>query len=152
MTGLALPLGAEPWSLGAAQVGLFGSLGLAGALGRAARSGGRADGGHTQRTSGWSLALLAASWLLIVRSEPLLWFLIVGIVLLDFAVQAAHVNSQHLLTTAHPDHAGNVIGADMAFCSLGSRARRGHDDLGLRLDIACGLRGSDPGQSWSAEL
>ncbi|WP_433664040.1 MFS transporter [Nocardia sp. CA-128927] len=46
--------------------------------------------------------------------------LIIGIVLLDFAVQAVHVSSQHLLTAKHPDHASSVIGAYMAFYSLGS--------------------------------
>jgi predicted MFS family arabinose efflux permease len=64
--------------------------------------------------------LLAASWPLIARTEPTLWPLVAGIVLLDFAVQAVHVSNQHLLTAAHPDRAGSVIGAYMAFYSLGS--------------------------------
>lgn len=118
-SGLALPLGAAPWSFGTTEIGLFGLVGLAGVLG-AARAGKWADAGHAQRISGWSLALLAASWLLIAQTEPTLWLLIVGIVLLDFAVQAVHVSSQHLLTTAHPDRASSVIGAYMAFYSLGS--------------------------------
>ncbi|MGI5170770.1 MFS transporter [Spirillospora sp. CA-253888] len=118
-SGLALPLGAEPWSLGTTQIGLFGLVGLAGALG-AARAGRWADRGHAQPTTGWSLALLIASWPLIARTEPTLWLLAAGIVLLDFAVQAVHVSNQHRLTTAHPDHAGSVIGAYMAFYSLGS--------------------------------
>ncbi|WP_433335551.1 MFS transporter [Spirillospora sp. CA-294931] len=118
-SGLALPLGAEPWSFGTTEIGLFGLAGLAGALG-AARAGRWADGGRAQPITGWSLALLAASWLLIARTEPTLWPLVAGIVLLDFAVQAVHVSSQHLLTTAHPNRASGVIGAYMAFYSLGS--------------------------------
>lgn len=118
-SGLALPLGAPPWSFGTTEIGLFGLVGLAGALG-AARAGKWADAGHAQRISGWSLALLATSWLMIAQTTPTLWFLIVGIVLLDFAVQAVHVSSQHMLTTAHPDRASSVIGAYMAFYSLGS--------------------------------
>ncbi|WP_081511702.1 MFS transporter [Nocardia donostiensis] len=118
-SGLALPLGAEPWSLGTTQIGLFGLAGLAGALG-AARAGRWADSGHAQAITGSSLALLTGSWLLIVRTEATLWLLIIGIILLDFAVQAVHVSSQHLLTAAHPHRPGSVIGAYMAFYSLGS--------------------------------
>ncbi|MEC3918961.1 MFS transporter [Nocardia sp. CDC160] len=118
-SGLALPLGAAPWHFGSTAIGLFGFAGLAGALG-ASRAGRWADSGRAQAISGWSLALLTVSWLLIAQSEPTLWFLIAGIVLLDFAVQAVHVSSQHLLTTAHPSHASTVIGAYMSFYSLGS--------------------------------
>lgn len=118
-SGLALPLGAAPWSLSAAAIGLFGLFGLAGALG-ATRAGRWADAGHARTTTGWSLALLAASWLLLGRTEPTLLLLVVGVIALDFAVQAVHVTSQHLLTSAYPDRAGSVIGAYMAFYSLGS--------------------------------
>lgn len=76
--------------------------------------------GTPQRTSGWSLALLAGSWLLIAQIDPTLWFLILGITLLDFAVQSVHVSSQYMLTAAYPDRASSVIGAYMAFYSLGS--------------------------------
>ncbi|MEV0074901.1 MFS transporter [Nocardia neocaledoniensis] len=118
-SGLALPLSAAPWSLSAAAIGLFGVFGLAGALG-ATRAGRWADAGHARTTTGWSLALLAASWLLLGRTEPTLLLLVVGVIALDFAVQAVHVTSQHLLTSAHPDRAGSAIGAYMAFYSLGS--------------------------------
>ncbi|MBB5916230.1 putative MFS family arabinose efflux permease [Nocardia transvalensis] len=118
-SGLALPLGAAPWHFGTTQIGLFGLAGLAGALG-AARAGRGADSGHAQAITGTALAVLTASWLLIARAETTLWLLVAGIVLLDFAVQAVHVGSQHLLTAAHPDRAGSVIGAYMAFYSLGS--------------------------------
>ncbi|MFC9473559.1 MFS transporter [Nocardia sp. NPDC056952] len=118
-SGLALPLGARPWNFGTTEIGLFGLVGLAGALG-AGRAGRWADAGHAQRITGWSLALLAASWLLIARAGSSLALLVVGVVVLDFAVQAVHVSSQHLLTTAYPDRAGSVIGAYMTFYSLGS--------------------------------
>ncbi|WP_280378937.1 MFS transporter [Nocardia wallacei] len=118
-SGLALPLGAAPWHLGSTQIGLFGVAGLAGAV-SAGRAGRWADSGRAQAITGSALALLAVSWLLISRAESNLWQLVVGIVLLDFAVQAAHVSNQHLLTAAHSDHAGGVIGGYMAFYSLGS--------------------------------
>ncbi|MGW6620353.1 MFS transporter [Nocardia sp. NPDC055002] len=118
-SGLALPLGTRPWNFGTTEIGLFGLVGLAGALG-AGRAGRWADAGHAQRITGWSLALLTASWLLIARAGSSLALLVVGVVVLDFAVQAVHVSSQHLLTTAYPDRAGSVIGAYMTFYSLGS--------------------------------
>ncbi|MFD3747865.1 MFS transporter [Nocardia sp. NPDC058633] len=118
-SGLALPLGADPWSFGTTAIGLFGLAGLAGALG-ARRAGRWADAGRAQAVTGWSLLLLAVSWLLVARTGTTLVWLVIGIVVLDFAVQAVHVSSQHLLTTAHPDRAGSVIGAYMAFYSLGS--------------------------------
>lgn len=118
-SGLTLPLSAGPWSFGPATIGLFGIVGLIGALG-ASRAGRWADRGCAQTVSKWSLALLAASWLLIARTTPSLWLLIAGILALDFAVQAVHVSNQHLLTTARPDETSSVIGAYMAFYSVGS--------------------------------
>ncbi|BDU01095.1 MFS transporter [Nocardia sputorum] len=118
-SGLALPLSAQPWNLGTTEIGLFGLAGLAGALG-AARAGRWADTGHAQAITGWSLAALIGSWVLIAQGRSCLGLLVAGIVLLDFAVQAVHVSSQHLLTAAHPHRAGSVIGVYMAFYSLGS--------------------------------
>ncbi|WP_281897740.1 MFS transporter [Phytohabitans aurantiacus] len=118
-SGLALPLSDAPWHLGTTEIGLFGLAGLTGALG-AARAGRWADRGLASSVTGWSLALLVASWLLIAQARTSLWLLIVGIVVLDFAVQAVHVSSQHLLTTARPDQSSRVIGTYMAFYSFGS--------------------------------
>ncbi|MEU8700134.1 MFS transporter [Streptomyces sp. NPDC048680] len=118
-SGLALPLGAAPWHFGTTAVGLFGLAGLVGAV-AAARAGIWADAGRAQAVTGWSLALLAVSWTLTAQTAPTLWPLITGVVLLDFAVQAVHVSNQHLLTAAHPEHSSSVIGAYMAFYSLGS--------------------------------
>ncbi|MFJ6464084.1 MFS transporter [Streptomyces sp. NPDC091387] len=118
-SGLALPLGAAPWHFGTTAVGLFGLAGLVGAA-AAARAGIWADAGRAQAVTGWSLALLAVSWTLTAQTAPTLWPLITGVVLLDFAVQAVHVSNQHLLTAAHPEHSSSVIGAYMAFYSLGS--------------------------------
>jgi predicted MFS family arabinose efflux permease len=118
-SGLALPLGAAPWHLGTTEIGLFGLAGLTGALG-AAQAGRWADRGLAPSVTRWSLALLTASWLLIGQAGSSLWLLVAGVIVLDFAVQAVHVSNQHLLTAAHPDRSSGVIGAYMAFYSLGS--------------------------------
>ncbi|WP_086821595.1 MFS transporter [Allokutzneria sp. NRRL B-24872] len=118
-SGMALPLAAEPWRLSEAEIGLFGLAGLAGALG-AARSGRWGDAGHARRVTGIALTLLLASWLAIGQLEWSLTLLVVGVVVLDFAVQAVHVSNQHVLTSAYADRASSTIGGYMVFYSLGS--------------------------------
>ncbi|MEQ0563424.1 MFS transporter [Amycolatopsis sp. NEAU-NG30] len=114
-SGLALPLA----DLSTAQIGLFGLAGLVGALG-AARAGRWADAGLASRVTGGALVLLAVSWAAIGQASWSLWPVILGVVVLDFAVQAVHVSNQHLLATAHPDRTSSVIGGYMIFYSLGS--------------------------------
>lgn len=118
-SGLALPLAAQPWQLSTAQIGLFGIAGLAGALG-AARAGGWADAGRAGPVTGAALALLAASWIASGQAAWSLWLVIVGVIVLDFAVQAAHVSNQTLLTAAYPDRTSSAIGGYMIFYALGS--------------------------------
>lgn len=118
-SGLALPLSDAPWHLGTTETGLFGLVGLVGTLG-AGRAGRWADRGLAPPVTRWALALLTASWLLIAQAGSSLWLLVLGVAVLDFAVQAVHVSSQHLLVTARPDRSSSVIGAYMGFYSLGS--------------------------------
>ncbi|WUH96265.1 MFS transporter [Spirillospora sp. NBC_00431] len=118
-SGMALPLAGAPWHLDQTQIGLFGVAGLTGALG-AARSGRWGDAGHARRVTGIALALLLASWAAIGQLSWSMPLLILGVVLLDFAVQAVHVSNQHTLTSAYPGRASTTIGAYMVFYSLGS--------------------------------
>ncbi|WP_345964509.1 MFS transporter [Streptomyces sp. BRB040] len=118
-SGLALPLAAEPWHLSTAQIGLFGIAGLAGALG-ASRAGQGADAGRANAVTGGALALLAASWLATGQASWSLWPVVVGVIVLDFAVQAVHVSNQHLLTAAYSHRTSSVIGGYMIFYSFGS--------------------------------
>jgi predicted MFS family arabinose efflux permease len=64
--------------------------------------------------------LLVASWLATAQASWSLWLVVIGVIVLDFAVQAVHVSNQHLLTAAHPHRTSSVIGAYMLFYSLGS--------------------------------
>ena len=118
-SGLALPLAAAPWHLSTARIGLFGLAGLVGALG-AARAGRWADAGFASAVTGGALVLLVVSWLAIAQASWSLWLVVIGAVVLDFAVQAAHVSNQHLLTMTHPDRTSSVVGGYMIFYSLGS--------------------------------
>jgi predicted MFS family arabinose efflux permease len=118
-SGMASPLSAAPWHLTETQIGLFGLAGLAGALG-AGRAGRWADAGHANRVSGIALAVLLASWALIGQLPRTLALLTIGVVVLDFAVQAVHVSNQHVLTALHADRVATAIGGYMAFYSCGS--------------------------------
>lgn len=118
-SGLALPLAAEPWHLSPAQIGLFGIAGLAGALG-AVRAGSWADTGRAQLVTGGALLLLAASWLATGQVTRSLLLVVVGVIVLDFAVQAVHVSNQHLLTATYPHQTSTAIGGYMLFYSSGS--------------------------------
>ncbi len=118
-SGLALPLSADPWQLTPAQIGAFGVAGLVGALG-AIRAGRWADAGRADLVTGVSLALLAVSWIASAQAPWSLFLVIVGVIVLDFAVQAAHVSNQSLLTAAYPRQTSSVIGGYMIFYSLGS--------------------------------
>lgn len=118
-SGIALPLGSSPWHLNTAQIGLFGLVGLAGAIG-AGRAGVWADQRWATCAAGGCLLLLALSWSAIGQATWSLWLLVVGIIVLDFAVQVVHVSNQHVLTTAHPDRTSSAIGNYMVFYSAGS--------------------------------
>jgi predicted MFS family arabinose efflux permease len=118
-SGMALPLAGEPWHLSDAQIGLFGLAGLAGALG-AARAGRWGDAGHSGRVTGIALALLVGSWLAIGQLGWSLLLPVLGVIVLDFAVQVVHVGNQHILTTAYADRTSSTIGGYMVFYPLGS--------------------------------
>lgn len=118
-TAMVLPLSAPPLSLSSTAIGLFGLAGVAGAL--AARKAGHwADQGLGQRITGLALLVLTVSWLPISFAQTSLITLIVGVILLDFAVQAVHVTSQSMIFAARPDAQSRMVGAYMCFYSLGS--------------------------------
>lgn len=118
-TAMVLPLSAAPFLLSHTEIGLFGMAGLAGAL--AASGAGRlADRGFSQLVTGLSLALLSLSWLLIGTLPFSLLAFTIGVVLLDFAVQAVHVTNQSTIFAACSEARGRLVGGYMVFYSAGS--------------------------------
>ncbi|TDX18872.1 putative MFS family arabinose efflux permease [Buttiauxella sp. BIGb0552] len=111
-TSMVLPLSAQ--SLSHTQIGMFGLAGIAGAL-AASKAGKWADRGMGQRTTGLSLILLLLSWLPIAFAERSLLLLIVGVIVLDFAVQAVHVTNQSLIFSAIPNDTAAWSGPICAF-------------------------------------
>ncbi|MBI6865609.1 MFS transporter [Lysinibacillus sp. fkY74-1] len=118
-TSLVLPLSAPPLALSHSVIGAFGLVGVAGAL-AAARAGKLADRGYAQRTTGIALALLLISWLFISYLEQSLFALIVGIVMLDLAVQAVHVTNQALILPLRTEARSRLTAGYMIFYSIGS--------------------------------
>ncbi|WP_324730434.1 MFS transporter [Lysinibacillus fusiformis] len=118
-TSLVLPLSAPPLALSHSLIGAFGLVGVAGAL-AAARAGKLADRGFAQRTTGIALGLLLISWLFISYLEQSLFALIVGIVLLDLAVQAVHVTNQAIILPLRTEARNRLTAGYMIFYSIGS--------------------------------
>lgn len=118
-SSIALPLSEDPYHLSDSAIGAFGLVGAAGAL--AASVAGRLnDRGLSRRTTGIAFALLAVSWLPLAFTRDSLWALVVGVVLLDLAVQAVHVTNQTLIYALHPEAGSRLIGGYMVFYSVGS--------------------------------
>ncbi|CNH00930.1 putative transporter protein [Yersinia thracica] len=118
-TAMVLPLSSPPYALSHSQVGLFGLAGIAGAL-AASRAGQLADRGLGRKTTQIALALLLFSWLPIAFLPHSLWWLVIGVVILDFSVQAVHVTNQSIILALRPDAQSRLVAGYMLFYSIGS--------------------------------
>jgi predicted MFS family arabinose efflux permease len=119
-TALVLPLSVPPFELSHAQIGAFGLLGAVGAV-AASRAGRRADQGAGQRTTGVALATMLASWAALAGTNHSLWWLAIGIVLLDLGGQAIHVTNQSMIFNAQSgDTHSRTVAGYMLFYAAGS--------------------------------
>lgn len=118
-TALVLPLSAAPFSYSHTQIGMFGLVGLVAAI-AASVAGKLADRGLGQGVTGVSLAVLLGSWVPISFLPTSIPLLVVGVILLDLAVQAVHVTNQSIILDRHPEARNRLIGGYMVFYSFGS--------------------------------
>ncbi|PUA20726.1 MFS transporter [Glaciimonas sp. PCH181] len=118
-SALVLPLSAAPYYFSHTQIGAFGLVGTAGAL-AASRAGHWADRGRGQWTSRWALLLLLASWLALWFGTNSLWFLVIGILMLDLGGQAVHVTNQSMIFSTQVESHSRLVGCYMLFYSVGS--------------------------------
>lgn len=118
-TALVLPLSSAPFFYTHAEIGLLGLVGMAGAI-AATKTGTLVDRGFGEWTTGSALSLLLASWGLIVLLPFSVPLMVVGVLLLDLAVQAVHVANQGIILAHLPKASGRVIGGYMVFYSIGS--------------------------------
>jgi predicted MFS family arabinose efflux permease len=66
------------------------------------------------------LSLLLASWALIAFLSHSISLLLMGVFLLDLAVQAVHVSNLSVVVSLNPQQSGRLIGGYMVFYSVGS--------------------------------
>lgn len=118
-SALVLPLSAPPYGFSHTLIGAFGLVGAAGAL-AAGRAGRWADCGHGERTTGLALVVLIAAWLPLAYMHVSLWWLALGVVLLDLGGQAIHVTNQSMIFRTRPDAQSRLVGAYMLFYAAGS--------------------------------
>jgi predicted MFS family arabinose efflux permease len=107
-SALVLPLSEPPYAFSHTLIGAFGLVGAVGAL-AAARAGHWADRGLGQRTSGLALALLLLSWLPLSFTSSSLWWMVIGIILLDLGGQAIHVTNQSMIFRTQPEAHSRLV-------------------------------------------
>ncbi|MFC2249100.1 MFS transporter [Labrys portucalensis] len=116
---LVMPLSAPPFSFSHSVIGLFGLAGAAGALG-ASRAGRWTDRGYGQRVTGIALGLMLLAWLPIgLLPYSILW-LVLGVLVIDFGLQAVHVTNQGMIYRVRPEAQSRLTAAYMVFYSIGS--------------------------------
>jgi predicted MFS family arabinose efflux permease len=120
-SALVLPLSAPPYNYSHSAIGAFGLAGFAGTL-AAARAGHWADRGHAQRTSCGALLLLLLAWLPLGMGTVSLAALVIGVLMLDLAVQALQVTNQSMILRTRADAHSRLIGCYMMFYAVGSGA------------------------------
>ena len=113
-TPLAFLLKAEPYNYSDGVIGLFGLAGAAGAL--AANWGGRlADRGKGAQGTTFGLLAQMLSWIPLAFAPTSLAALLIGVLLLDLAVQLVHVSNQNAVIALRPE-ARNRLNAGYITC------------------------------------
>ena len=117
-TALAFLLAGPPFHYGNATIGLFGLAGLAGAA-AATLAGRLADRGHGTATTSAASLVLIASWAILAAGVHSALVLIVGIAVLDLAVQGLHISNQSAIYSLDPEARSRLTTAYMVSCFLG---------------------------------
>ncbi|MEG0857962.1 MAG: MFS transporter [Pseudomonas sp.] len=113
-TPLAFLLSAEPYQYSDAVIGLFGLAGAAGAL-SANWAGRLADRGKGSLGTTVGLLALLLSWIPLGFAQSSLVALLIGVLLLDLAVQLVHVSNQNAVIALRPE-ARNRLNAGYITC------------------------------------
>lgn len=118
---MALLLAGPPFGLGDSAIGLVGLVGAAGAL-MAGLAGRLADRGRLQATSGGCCLLLLLSWgALWLGGTSLAWFL-VGMLVIDVALQGLHISNQNVVYRLLPEARGRLNAVYMTSYFIGAAA------------------------------
>jgi predicted MFS family arabinose efflux permease len=109
-TTLTFLLSDPPFDFGESTIGLFGLVGLGGAV-AAMRMGRLHDRGHGRIATGAVLAAILLSWPILYLGRESVPLIILGLVLLDFGVQAQNVLSQGVIYALGRETTGRVTTA-----------------------------------------
>ncbi len=120
-TALTFLLSGPDYGYSLASIGLFGLVGAAGAL-AASRAGRLSDRGLGDWLAGGGLAMLLLSWLILLFAPWSLPALIVGVVLLDVAAQAVHINNQSAIYQLDEAARSRITSAYMTCYFIGGAA------------------------------
>ncbi|MFD1122498.1 MFS transporter [Methylophilus flavus] len=118
-SALVLPLSAPTYRFSHTAIGAFGLIGVLGAL-IAAKAGHWADRGLGQVTSGVALLLLLTSWIPLGYGTHSLYWLVMGIIMLDIGGQAIHVTNQSMIFSSQTHTHSRLVGCYMLFYAAGS--------------------------------
>lgn len=117
-TAMAFLLASPPFNYSEGTIGLFGLVGAAGAL-MASQAGHLVDKGKGKIITTVGLVLLLLSWLPIGLAKHSLIAFIIGILVLDLAVQAVHVTSQSTLYRIMPEARNRLTAGYMTSYFIG---------------------------------
>ncbi len=117
-TSIAFLLAAPPFEFSESIIGLFGLVGAAGAL-SAIAAGRLADRGKGARTTLIGLLCLLFSWLVLWFSPSSLVALVIGVLILDLAVQGVHISNQSVIYRLRPEARNRLTAAYMTCYFIG---------------------------------
>ncbi|WP_438765218.1 MFS transporter [Kushneria sp. TE3] len=120
-TPVAFLLSNPPWQFSDATIGLLGLLGAAGAL-VAPWTGRQVDRGRARVTTTAGLVLLLLGWLPLLGAEHSLAAILIGVLVLDIAVQLVHITNLNMVYRIDPDARNRLNAAYMVSYFLGGAA------------------------------
>jgi len=120
-TSMAFLLAAPPYNFSEGEIGLLGLVGAAGAL-AARQAGGLADKGKARLTTSVGLLIMLASWGITALGTHSLTALIIGILLLDLAVQGVHITNQSVIYRNMPEARNRLTSGYMTSYFIGGAA------------------------------
>jgi predicted MFS family arabinose efflux permease len=117
-TPLAFLLSGSPYHYSTSTIGLFGLFGVVGAL-SASIAGRVADRGKAGIVTGVSAVLMLVTWIPLAFARHSLAGLIIGVIVLDFAVQGLHISNQSLIYQLRPEARSRITSAYMSLYFTG---------------------------------
>ncbi len=117
-TSMAFLLAAPPYNYSEGTIGLLGLVGAAGAL-AARQAGTLADKGKARLTTTGGLLIMLFSWGITAVGTHSLVALIIGILLIDLAVQGVHITNQSVIYRRMPEARNRLTSGYMTCYFIG---------------------------------